>query len=123
MTREKFGWEREEQFNTKRLKLAESIIEPRKALVVIVGGLAFLFLVFFVSPPLLFGPAAGLVTLIPLMALFVFIALGNRRLLRINDESDEGDFQVDVQQGHAEGEPKPSGAGEEESKPRMEEES
>lgn len=113
MTREKFGWEREEQFDVKRLKLAQSIIEPRPALIVIAGGLAFLFLVFLIAPPLLFGPSVGLLTLVPLMGLYGFIAFFYGRLLRI-DQFDDDDQQVDArprsedEQGHPRSEEEPS---------------
>lgn len=106
MAREKFGWEREDQFDVKRLKLAESMIEPKHAGVVIVGGLAFLFLVFFVSPPLVFGPPLGLLTLLPLMALFGAIALLNTRLLRIKDDDDDADGPAAIR------DPGPGDAGE-----------
>lgn len=96
MAREKFGWEREDQFDVKRLKLAESMIEPKHAGVVIVGGLAFLFLVFFVSPSLVFGPPAGLVTLLPLMAVFGAIALVNTKMLRIKDDVDDADDRAAI---------------------------
>jgi hypothetical protein len=88
MASDKFGWEREEQFDVKRLKLAESIIEARTAVLIILGGVAFLFLSFFIAPPLLFGPPAGLLTLIPLMALYGVLALVSSRLLGLKDEPD-----------------------------------
>lgn len=89
MARGRFGWERDELFDAKRIRLAESVIETRLGLLIILMGIVFLFIVFFVAPVILFGGLAGLLALIPLMALFGAAAWGSARLLRLREEPHE----------------------------------
>lgn len=91
MTRQRLGWQRDPDFDAKRRRLAESMIKPRHAAIVIAGGLAFLFATFVVAPTLLFESSAGLLMLVPLMVLYAAIARVNSRLLGVNDESDDDD--------------------------------
>jgi hypothetical protein len=47
VARGKFGWERDEAFDEKRIRLAESLLDLRTGLIIILAGVAFLLLVFF----------------------------------------------------------------------------
>jgi hypothetical protein len=88
MARGKFGWERDEAFDEKRVRLAESLLDLRTGFIIILAGVAFLLLVFFVAPVILFHGITDVVALAVLMGLFAAIAYWLSNLLGVSREED-----------------------------------
>jgi uncharacterized membrane protein len=88
MARGKFGWERDEAFDEKRVRLAESLLDLRTGFIIILAAVAFLLLVFFVAPVILFRGLTDVLALAVLMGLFGATAYWLRNLVGVTGEED-----------------------------------
>ena len=88
MARGRFGWERDEAFDEKRVRLAESLLDLRTGFIIILVGVAFLLLVFFVAPVILFRGLTDVLALAVLMGLFGAIAYWFSNLVGVRREED-----------------------------------
>jgi hypothetical protein len=88
MARGKFGWERDEAFDEKRVRLAESLLDLRTGFIIILTGVAFLLLVFFVAPVILFHGLTDVVALAVLLGLFAATAYWFSNLVGVTREED-----------------------------------
>jgi hypothetical protein len=89
MARGRFGWERDEAFDEKRVRLAESLLETRTGFIIVLAGVAFLLLAFFVAPVILFHGLTDVIALAVLMGLFAATAYWLSNLLGVTREEDE----------------------------------
>jgi hypothetical protein len=90
MARGKFGWERDEAFDEKRVRLAESLLDLRTGFIIILAGVAFLLLVFFVAPVILFHGLTDVVALAVLMGIFAATAYWLSNLLGVTSDEERG---------------------------------
>jgi hypothetical protein len=88
MARGKFGWERDEAFDEKRIRLAESLLDLRTGLIIILVGVVFLLLVFFVAPLILFRGLTDVLALAVLMGLFGALAYWFSNLVGVTSGED-----------------------------------
>ena len=88
MARGKFGWERDEAFDEKRVRLAESLLDLRTGFIIILAGVVFLLLVFFVAPVILFRGLTDVLALAVLMGLFGALAYWLSNLVGVTSGED-----------------------------------
>jgi hypothetical protein len=88
MARGKFGWERDEAFDEKRVRLAESLLDVRTGFIIILTGVAFLLIVFFVAPVILFRGLTDVVALAVLLGLYAAVAHWFSNLVGATREED-----------------------------------
>jgi hypothetical protein len=88
MARGRFGWERDEAFDEKRIRLAESLLDVRTGSIIILTGVAFLLLLFFVAPVILFRGLTDVVALAVLLGLYAAVAYWFSNLVGATREED-----------------------------------
>jgi hypothetical protein len=88
MARRRFGWERDEAFDEKRVRLAESLLDLRTGIIIILAGVVFLLFVFFVAPVILFRGLTDVLALAVLMGLFGVVAYWLSDLVGATREED-----------------------------------
>ena len=88
MARGKFGWERDEAFDEKRIRLAESLLDVRTGFIIILTGVAFLLLLFFVAPVILFRGLTDVVALAVLLGLYAVVAYWFSNLVGVTSGED-----------------------------------
>jgi hypothetical protein len=88
MARGRFGWERDEAFDEKRVRLAESLLDLRTGFIIILAGVVFLLLVFFVAPVILFRGLTDVLALAVLMGLFGALAYWFSNLVGVTSGED-----------------------------------
>jgi hypothetical protein len=91
MARGRFGWERDEAFDEKRVRLAESLLDLRTGFIIILAGVVFLLLVFFIAPVILFRGLTDVLALAVLMGIFGATAYWLSSLLGVTREEDGPD--------------------------------
>ncbi len=84
MDRNKFGWEREEnRFREKRSRIAEALLGTKVGLLLMAISVGLLFVIFLITPVLLFRGALDYLIVPILLLVYVGIALLGARILEV----------------------------------------